>query len=760
MNRFITPLLFVATIQTLSAQNKPKGGWHEKMDLGPAWMNTFGDYEGEQKRVAALKGISIDLGEGWRGLFDTETLRLVRVSPETIEWAGTPWTGAHGPIVRMANKNPLQTTATVSGWADAEGSFEDKRELKGFGNLPHAKYAGYYRHGREVVLEYTVNGTSVLDHLTREGLIVTRSLKISSREKPLTILLADEKGDFQIAADGKSAESADGLEVVVSSDVKLVAAPGKASRLLAEIPAGKSEVTAQIGLVRNQVAFAKAAAPTLAKAPDFKKLTSGGPGIWQEIITTAGVVSDKKDSAYVTDVATLPENNPWGANLRFGGFDFIDEDSAALSSWNGDVWVVKGLKGDWKELKWQRIAAGLFEPLGLKVVKGEIYVNGRDQITKLIDLNKDGEIDHFKVFNRDVYISQNFHEFAFDLQTDKAGNFYFSKGGPVRGGGRNFEQILPHHGIVAKISPDGKKFEVIATGLRAPGGLSVGPEGQITTGENEGTWQPCCKINYMNAKDAPAFFGTEPMRQTLTDAPYTEPLVYLPMDVDNSGGSQVWVPDFAKFGLKTGELIHLSYGKSSLYRVLPVLQNGKMQGGVVKLPITLQSSAMRARFNQDGSMFVLGFRGWQTNAPTNCAFQRIRYNAEVGVKLPEKLEYTDTGVKLHFSTKLDEELATDITSYSAQRWDYVRGPQYGSGEFSVDTPDKEALEKAQTSESQKHRNRDTVKISSAKLSKDGKIVELVLDGMKPSMSLKVAYDLEDPDGAVMIGELHATVYGK
>ncbi len=754
MHRNVISLLACALIaQTASAQKKPKDKWFEKMDVGPAWMNTFGDYQGEQKRVAALKGISIDLGEGWRALFDTETLQLVRVSAETIEWGGTPWTGAHGTLIRMANKTPLQITSTGSGWADAAGSFEDKRELKGFGNMPHAKYAGYYRHGREVVLEYTVNGTSVLDHLTREGSTVTRSLKISSREKQLTMLVADEKGDFQIAADGKSAKSADGLEVVVSPDVKLVAAPGKASRLLAEIAAGKSEVIAQIG-------FAKGAAPTLAKAPDFKKLTSGGPGIWQEIITTTGVVSDKKDSAYLTDIVTLPDNNPWGANLRFGGFDFIDEDSAALSSWNGDVWIVKGLKGDWKELKWQRIASGLFEPLGLKVVKGEIYVNGRDQITKLIDLNKDGEIDHFKTFNRDVYITQNFHEFAFDLQTDKEGNFYFSKGGPVRGGGRNFEQILPHHGIVAKISPDGKKFEVVATGLRAPGGLGVGPDGQITTGENEGTWQPCCKINFLNAKDAPAFFGTEPTRHSLTDKPYTEPLVYLPMDVDNSGGSQVWVPDSAKIGLKPGELVHLSYGKSSMYRVLPVLQNGKMQGGVVKIPATLQSSAMRARFHQDGSMYVLGFRGWQTNASSNCAFQRIRYNPEVGVKIPEKLEYTETGVKIHFPTKLDDELATDVTSYSGQRWNYVRGPQYGSGEFSVDTPDQEALEKALTAESQKHKKRDTLKITSAKLSGDGKVVELVIDGMKPSMSLKVAYDLENTDGKVMIGDIHATVYGK
>jgi hypothetical protein len=424
------------------------------------------------------------------------------------------------------------------------------------------------------------------------------------------------------------------------------------------------------------------------------------------------------------------------------------------------VWTVTGLAGDWKELKWRRIASGLFETLGVKVVNGIIHVNGRDQITQLIDLNGDGETDHYKVFNRDVLISSNFHEFAFDLQTDKEGNFYFSKGGPVRSGGRGFDPILPHHGIVAKISPDGEKFEVIATGLRAPGGVGVGPNGEITTGENEGTWQPCCKINLVAAKDAPAFFGTEPTRQSLTGAPYTEPLVYLPMDVDNSGASQVWVPEFAKFGLKTGEMLHLSYGQSSIYRVLPVAGEGKRQAGVVKLPIQLGSSAMRARFHPDGSMYVIGFRGWQTNAASECAFQRVRHNPEVVPTLPEKLGYTEKGVTLTFPSKLDAELVEDLSSYSVQRWDYVRGPQYGSGEFSVDAPDAAAREQALKAESQKHRKRDTVKVESAKLSDDGKTVELVLEGMKPSMSLKVGYDLEDEDGEILNGEIHSTVYGK
>jgi len=748
-NLIVTLIGAVIFGQPLSAEQK----WFEKMEIGPAWMNTFGDYFLGEKRIGAIKGLSIDLGDGWRALYDTETLRPATVYQGGIEWGGTPWTGSHGGYNRMANKDALLVTATGAGWSDTENSFEDKRAIAGHGDMPSGKFTGHYRYGREIVLEYTVNGTAVLENLSKDGDSVTRSFKFGPRSNDLVMVFADEATDFTVAEDMVSAKSADGLEVVATDGVKLSVDPENSKRLLAIIPAGKTELVAQI-------AFSRGVKPSSTAEPDFVKLTSGGPGIWTEIITTTGKVSTEEDKPYVTDIITLPDDNPWGANIRFGGFDFIDEDSAALSSWNGDVWVVSGLSGDWKELKWQRIAAGLFETLGVAVVDGEIYVNGRDQITKLIDLNGDGETDYFKVFNRDVYVSANFHEFSFDLQTDKDGNFYFAKAGPVRSGGRGFDKILPHHGIVAKISPDGKEFEVVATGLRAPGGLGIGPDGEITTGENEGTWQPCCKINFVTAEEAPVFFGTEDMRQSLTDAPFTEPMVYLPMDVDNSGGSQVWVPDFAKFGLKTGEMIHLSYGKSSLYRVLPVMRNGKLQGGVVKLPISLQSSAMRARFNRDGSLYVLGFRGWQTNAATGCAFQRVRYNEDVGLKLPEKLEYTDTGVKIMFPVELDRELVEDPTSYSVQRWDYVRSSQYGSGEFSVDNPDDEAMEQALKSESKNHRSRDNAKVETAELSKDGKTVELTIEGMKPSMSLKIGYDLEDMDGDILKSEIHATVYGE
>ena len=238
----------------------------------------------------------------------------------------------------------------------------------------------------------------------------------------------------------------------------------------------------------------------LGPADPLAPLTKGGPARWGAPLETEGVVGKgRKNDAYVVDTVTTPRNRAAHSYLRFGAFDFLPDGRAALSTWNGDVWIVSGIDRDLKNLRWTRFATGLFDPLGLKVVDGVIHTLGRDQITRLHDLNGDGEADHYECFNNDVLITKSFHEFAFDLQTDAEGNFYFSKGGPVRPGGRGFDKIVPHHGCVLKRAPrTGQQARgVYATGLRAPNGIGVGPNGEVTSGDNEGTWMPACRLNWI-----------------------------------------------------------------------------------------------------------------------------------------------------------------------------------------------------------------------------------------------------------------------
>ena len=45
----------------------------------------------------------------------------------------------------------------------------------------------------------------------------------------------------------------------------------------------------------------------------------------------------------------------------------------AVCTWDGDVWLVAGIDDPRRGLTWRRIASGLFQPLGLKIVDGAIH---------------------------------------------------------------------------------------------------------------------------------------------------------------------------------------------------------------------------------------------------------------------------------------------------------------------------------------------------------------------------------------------------
>jgi hypothetical protein len=181
--------------------------------------------------------------------------------------------------------------------------------------------------------------------------------------------------------------------------------------------------------------------------------------------------------------------------------------------------------------------------------------------------------------------------------------------------------------------------------------LGVGPNGEVTTGENGGTYVPACKLNWVTKG---SFSGViHPGNGRKFEQGYDRPLCWLPMTIDNSGGGQVWV-DNNEWGPFDGELLHLSYGRSAVYKVMRQEVNGTMQGGVVKLPIKLSSSAMRGRFNPvDKQLYISGFRGWQTNAATASAIQRIRLSAKT-VNSPTELRATTKGIYLTFTNELDK----------------------------------------------------------------------------------------------------------
>ncbi len=135
---------------------------------------------------------------------------------------------------------------------------------------------------------------------------------------------------------------------------------------------------------------------------------------------------------------------------------------------------------------------------------------------------------------------------------------------------------------------------MFATGFRHPIGLGMSPTGILTGADQEGNWMPATRIDEYKKG---GFYGD--MRAHHRKEPpktYDPPLCWLPREVDNSAGGQVWVPE-KTFGPLAGLPLHLSYGRCKAFVLLrQECANGVVQGGVADLGLKFLSGVCRGRF--------------------------------------------------------------------------------------------------------------------------------------------------------------------
>ena len=721
----------------------------------------------------AYKGIAIRVGNEATMLWDTDLLRFAAGwTGGYITTTGVAFDAAHG---KHPNLNGDQKFGTIHGpgVAGADGDFTDRRpEPYGPVRADLARWDGLHVNGMKVLLNYTVRGTKVAEEpgsVAVDGQVAfTRTMRLNppksgvifkSQRVPeaFSLAICDLEGGNVSGGGNEAAGTQNGQQtrVALIGAPKGVALKVQGGRISLQVAKGTHAALVKVviwnGTEAAGAGFARLTSGNPAFSADF---AHGGAAHWPEKVETKGVLatSQTPDGAYVTDSLTSPENNPWKRQIRWGGFDFFkDGKSAAFCTHDGDIWIVEGIDATLEKLTWHRFASGLYEPLGLVIADDVIYVSGRDGITRFKDLNGDGAADYYENFNHDIMSTRGFHEFVFDLQRDAAGNFYFAKANPVNGGGRGFGDwkaslgngtVCSHAGCLFKVSPDGKKFEVVARGLRAPNGIGVRADGQVTTSDNEGTWVPTTPINWVDGK---TFHGVQNEFSSGVNDKFAPPMMWLSHnDYDNSGGGQVWVTS-DKWGPFKGELLHESYGKSSLYLVMRQnISQGRQQGAVVKFPLKFTSSVMRAHFHpQDGQLYIAGLSEWQSNAAKKTGFDRVRYTGKpvYGVTATKVVP---GGVQLTFSQPLDGASVADIQNWSGKRWNYRRTENYGSPELSVKDPQKNG--------------RDALEITAATLGTDGRTVTLKIGDIKPVMQQSIKWDIKAKDGTQIAQEIQQTVH--
>ncbi len=476
----------------------------------------------------------------------------------------------------------------------------------------------------------------------------------------------------------------------------------------------------------NQLAAFQAWAATVNPAADPEELLNHRASRWS-VLTTRGQRGPDTDFLAV-DTLTLPYDNPWKALLFASGVDLGPDGAAYVCTLHGDVWRVTGIDDSLRELRWQRFATGLFQPLGLKVRDGEVFVLGRDRITRLHDENQDGEADFYESFFAGIDTSTGGHDYVTCLETDTAGNFFY---------------VDPRG--VHRVAADGRHQETLATGFRNPNGMGASPDGRVVTvAPQQGNWTPSSFIAEIRPGGYYGYGGPKPSDSRPLG--FDSPMCWIPHGVDNSSGSQVWVPS-GQWGPLGGQMLHLLWGRCGMMLVLRDTggsESPARQGAVVPLPAKFLSGPNRGSFDpRDGSLFVAGSTGWQTSAVKDGALHRVRFTGQ-RVALPVGFHVRPDGLELTFSQPLDRGTAEDPGSYSLKQWNYRYAEAYGSKEWSVTQTNREG--------------RDEVAIESARLQPNGRTVFLGIPGLKPAMQMELKYNVDAADGGKPLrGQMWLTV---
>lgn len=714
------------------------------MDYGPSLMLTL---EIGDKGNFAYKGIAVRLDNGPGGvsrgrhwaLYDHDTLRLVAAwsGEGFINWEGVNFDGRHAAHPRLVGK-VLFANPVGSGWADPEsGHFDDPRckgrDGKPYGPLPRnwARYKGLYHYGNQVIFSYTVDEAQVLETCAYElaageQVVIARTLNIGKSSRDLLLRVAPTESAVALVGD----------KAILSE---------RDDYTLLKVTAAATPIALKLLFADGDPKALRAFANTSPPATSLEPFTHGGPRRWPEVLKTKAVIGGDA-RALAIDVLTHPANNPWNCQMRLTGFDFYANGRrAAVCTWDGDVWLVEGLdrvgrslrerppdsRSESATLTWQRIASGLFQPLGLKIVNGKIHVGCRDQIVILHDLNNDGETDFYECFNNDHQVTEHFHEFAMGLQTDDTGNFYYAKAAR-----HALPALVPHHGTLLRVSKDGSRTDILATGFRAPNGVCLNPDGSFFLTDQEGHWLPKNRINRV---ERGGFYGNFWGYHDLTDPsdqPMKQPVCWITNVFDRSPSELLWVTGNGWGPLK-GSLLNFSYGYGKVYVVPHEKVEGAWQGGMCALPLPqFPTGVMRGRFHPtDGQLYCCGMFAWAGDRTQPGGFYRVRYTGKP-VYLPVGLAAKNTGMTITFSGALDPNTASDPKNYTVRTWSLKRSEQYGSQHY-----DEKAL-----------------KVTGAKVSADRKTVTLEIADLKPTWCMEITYSVKSLDGESVQGVMHNTIH--
>ena len=596
------------------------------------------------------------------------------------------------------------------------------------------RYNGHYPWGDETVISYSVQGRPVLESPTLERMgnvpVIHHRLSIRPGSNSLELIVLDDLPEIR----GKTATTGHSIAWLQTKDERVRFRSSENGKLVLQIPPSEQPLHLNVAVTHDESDSVKEQKPS-HQVVNLLERTKGGPRRWETTHTLKGRLATSTFQGYAMDSVTVPLKNAYNSWMRTSSLAFFPDGKLAVGTLPGDVWIVSGINDKLDQVTWQRFAAGLYEPLGMKVVDGVLTAITRGRIVKLHDYNQDGEADFYEAFFNEDEPDKGWHAYNFDLEVGKDGSFYYGRTG-------GFSQWSVPGGVV-KVSADGKSSKVLGAGLRVPNGIGKLPDGRITLGDNQGTYVPASKISITGEN---AFHGAGSWTKhgdKYDPEKIIEPIVYMPQDLDSSSGGQLWVKKDKRLGPLSGQYFHTSYGKAATMYVMMDKIGDLVQGAVYRLPLKMESGTMRAATSPgDGLIYYSGLTGWQAGATQEGSIQRLRFTGEEGIYL-KQAKARENRLELTFTETVEPE-KLDPSSFAASAWNYRWSKGYGSPTFMLSEPDTRGTEE--------------LTIQDLSLSQDGKTLLVAIPGLQPCHNLKLDFAVTGANGSGLKGPVYFTIH--
>lgn len=403
----------------------------------------------------------------------------------------------------------------------------------------------------------------------------------------------------------------------------------------------------------------------------------------------------KEEDFYTIQTVPIPE----GILLEAGGMTFLPDDALAVSTRRGEVWIITNpYMKNGSRPHYRLFAQGMHEVLGLNYINGDIYAVQRSELTRLRDLDGDGEADEYET----VYswpLAANYHEFSYGPVLDKEGNMIITLN--LAWVGDHGESLSKWHGWMIKITPDGK-MKPFAAGMRSPAAFALNNKGDIFYAENQGDWVGSGSITHVAEGD---FVGNpaslvwshlpgSTVKLKKEDIPDTgEPKYDVARRVPGLKPPSVWFPHTI-LGISTAGLISYDtkgkmgpfedqlfvgdQGQSKIMRVYLEQVKGVYQGVVFPFREGFSSGILRLNWGSDGSMFVgMTSRGWGSTGRAEYGLQRMVWNGKTPFEM-KTVQARPDGFEIEFTQPVDEQSARNAASYRISSFTYKYHHNYGS----------------------------------------------------------------------------------